>query len=245
MAVFTHFVFFCTFLASGFVVAFEVPSIKGPIYDEVGVISSNDEIFLDQVLRKNQEHLQLQVVVLQNLQGESIENVSYQIAKTLRLGQEKKGNGALFLIAVDDKKTRIEVGQGVEGELTDITTNRILRDIVRPYFKNREMSQGIKMGALAILQVSGAEVDTTVIKAATTKKQAFGSVEVIVLILFVLTAIIGNFLNPGRGLNSGRYRGGPGGFGGPFGGGSSGGGNGGGWSGGGGGFSGGGASGDW
>lgn len=207
-----------------------------------------DEAELEKLLRQIQNAglAQIQVLTVPSLQGETIEQASIQIVDKWKLGTEKGDNGVLILVAKDERKIRIEVGQGLEGVIPDITAKRIVSDLMVPFFRQGQFSQGIYAGTLAVIQA----VDPTVAdeKGQYTevvpdkKSQRFNLlINILVLVVMIFIAFIG------RGGRSRRLRGGGfyGGFGGGgFGGGGFGGG-GGGWSGGGGGFSGGGASGGW
>lgn len=218
---------------------FKVPRLTGPVMDEVGVIRPQDRNELEKVIRdyNRQGKAQLQILVIESLQGLEIEEASIKILDQWKLGTEKKDNGILFLIAPNERKLRIEVGQGLEGTLPDVIAKRIISDTVLPLFKARNLSAGVVVGTYQIIKYVDQEyADQHLADPAPESKRSIPG-GVILVILFLLLFI-------GRFLPASSFRGG--GFGGGgFGGGSFGGGGGGGWSGGGGGFSGGGASGSW
>ena len=87
---------------------------------------------------------QIAVVTVQSLEGLDIENYSIQLARQWGIGSSDKNNGVLLLIAVQDRKSRIEVGRGLEGALPDGKTGRIQDDYLLPYLRQNDYSSGIK-----------------------------------------------------------------------------------------------------
>lgn len=215
----------------------EVPVLSGPVVDEANLLSNSTKNSLESLLYryKSDTSNQVQILIIDSLEGDAIENFSIQVTDKWKLGDEKKDNGVLFLIAVKDRKMRIEVGQGLEGDLPDVLAGRII-EALKPYFKSGNFDEGIYLGTELI--VKSLKGDTTAIPAPARKQKRLSLIHLFLIILFMLWIMINKFFSflpiaGGRGYSS---RGG--GFGG-FGGG------GGGWSGGGGGFSGGGSSGSW
>jgi len=230
------------FFASFAHAEFKVPRLTGPVMDQVGVLEGQDRRELEQVIRdyNNQGKAQIQVLIIDSLQDLTIEEASIKITDEWKLGAEKKDNGILFLIAPNEKKLRIEVGQGLEGTLPDVIAKRIIADVVLPLFKARNLSAGVVVGTYQIIKYIDQEyADQHLAEPPPSpKKGKLPGWAVILILLFLL--FIGRF------MPSSAFRGGRGGGGGFYGGGGfGGGGGGGGWSGGGGGFSGGGASGSW
>lgn len=220
--------------------------MTGPVMDQAGMMRAQDEGQLEGLLRdaKAQGLAQIQVLTVQNLQGATIEQASIQIVDLWKLGTEKADNGVLILVSREDKKVRIEVGQGLEGVLPDILAKRIVSDVMIPLFRQGDFSQGILAGSLAVIQTidpkqrNEGDQYTEIVPQ---KRSLFGKSSIFILfaLMVIFFNIIGGGGGRGRRLRGGFYGGGLGGLGG-FGGSG-----GGGWSGGGGGFSGGGASGGW
>ncbi len=217
--------------------------------DQVGLLSSIEKDNMQQNLIKfkSETGVQIQVFIPVTLNGEAIESVSIKIFDQWKLGSDKKDNGILFIIAPNDRKMRIEVGQGLEGSVPDAYAKRIIAEVVRPYFKQNQFGQGIWSGIAALQNyiINGDDGSLAAEKVIGRKIPS-----VYMLIFFgLLFFVFMPFLNRMNGSNfRGRSGGwGGGGFGGGYGGGgsSSGWGGGAGWSGGGGSSSGGGASGDW
>lgn len=222
---------------------FQVPRLTGPIIDEVGYLTRDDRQALMQLLYdfNRRGKAQVQVVIIPSLQGEAIESASIKITDAWKLGDAKKDNGVLFLVSAEDRKMRIEVGQGLEGAIPDAIAKRIISDQVIPLFRSKRFSDGIVLGTHEILRYADKEFADENIA----PEESGGKIPVgVIVLLLIIISILGRF----GGGGGRRFRGGGWGGGGYYGGGGwsgGGGSSGGGWSGGGGGFSGGGASGSW
>ena len=133
-------------------VAFDIPPLTGPVIDEVGLLNDNTKRQLSISLQslKQQQNVQLQVYVTKSLQGEEIESAAIKLFDKWKLGDEKTDKGLLFLIAPNEKRIRIEVGQGLEGDIPDVIAKRIIADVVRPYFQRKEFNLGVIQGVAAI-----------------------------------------------------------------------------------------------
>jgi uncharacterized protein len=208
---------------------------------------------LEQQLIESERRSSNQVVVaiFRSLEGESLEDFSIRLAESWRIGRKGLDNGVIFLIFLDDRQMRIEVGYGLEATLTDAVASSILRDVVAPRFREGRIADGIGAGVDAIQQ---AIAGTYRAPASGTGGPPRGPVDYVslIMLLFVLAGV-GMAVIPPLLFYRGTSRGGgwtgrSSGWGGPIGGGWGGGrssGGGGGFSGGGGGFGGGGASGRW
>ncbi len=226
---------------SGDARALEVPRPEGYVNDHAGLLSEREKAGLEALLRRFEAETTAQVVLLiiPSLEGDSLEDFSMRVAESWKVGQKGRDNGVIFLVAVGDRKARIEVGYGLEGALTDAQSGRILRNLVFPAFKRGDYYGGIQAGLVGILQQIRGEftAEPTRRTAVDRRSRARASGLLIPLILFLLLfSRAGRFFLLGGllgGMWGGRGRGGMGGGG--FGG----------FSGGGGGFGGGGASGSW
>ncbi len=131
----------------------EVPPLTGRVIDRAHLLSPSDISALNTLLASHETQTSNQVVVftLPSLEGQPLEEFSHRVATTWALGQKGTDNGVLFLIAVKEKKLRIEVGYGLEGTLTDAKSSRIIRHDVVPHFRTGDFSGGIVSGTKAIL----------------------------------------------------------------------------------------------
>lgn len=219
------------------------PALSGRVVDEANLMSRKQAHQLTQQLAafEKRSGIQLVVVSIDTLAGDTIEEYGYQLGRHWGIGQKGKDNGVLLLIAQDERKVRIEVGYGLEGALPDAIAANIIQTRILPAFKRGDMVAGVVAGSQAIMQALAGEykpVDNA-------SKEKLGGPW-----LFILMVIVMIVLHNLRGGGSGGGRGGrrraaylAGGFGAGRSGGGFGGG--GGFSGGGGSFGGGGASGGW
>ena len=91
-------------------------------------------------------HNQIVVVTLESLQGLPIEDYGYQLGRHWGIGQKGKDNGALLIVAPEEREVRIEVGYGPEGELTDAQSRTIIETRILPRFRRGDFAAGIKAG---------------------------------------------------------------------------------------------------
>lgn len=140
-------------MAGGAMGAKEVPFLSGRVVDEAQLLPPDQAQAIEEKLRRFEEQTGDQVAVLtvDSLDGEALEDYSLRVAETWGLGQKEKDNGVLLLIARDDRKLRIEVGYGLEGQLTDLQSGRIIRNVIVPRFKAGDYPGGIDAGVDAIL----------------------------------------------------------------------------------------------
>lgn len=135
------------------VAALEVPSLTARVNDHAAMLSPATRQQLESVLAEleKSDSTQLAVLTIPSLEGENLEDVSLKVVEKWKLGQKNRDNGALLLIAKNDRKLRIEVGYGLEGVLTDLTSGRIIRDIITPQFRNGNFDQGVINGVSAMI----------------------------------------------------------------------------------------------
>lgn len=236
----------CAALAVRAEVAF--PALSGRVVDGANLLDAHTRTQLGQMLEAHEQASGEQVVVatVADLQGLAIEDYGYQLGRHWGIGQKGKDNGALLIVAPNERKVRIEVGYGLEERLTDAQSSVIINRIILPAFKRGEFSQGIVQGAAAMLQVLGGNPLAQASRASAAEGEGEPP-SLWAIGLFILLVVVVLYL---QGLGGGGRRGGPGGgfgggFGGLGGGGFGGGRGGGGFGGGGGSFGGGGSSGSW
>jgi uncharacterized protein len=218
------------------------------VNDYAGALSPAERERLEDMLRQHERSSSNQVVVaiFRSLQGESLEDYSIRLAQRWRVGQKGLDNGVVFVVFLDDRKMRIEVGYGLEANLTDAVSSSILRDVVAPRFREGRLADGIAAGLDAIDRaIAGAYRAPAPVR----RQEPAVDAVMVLLFLFIVGAmawVIVPTLLFSRATRRHGWTGGASGWGGPyFGGGGGGGGGGGDFSGGGGGFGGGGSSGGW
>ncbi len=136
-----------------FIQAKDVPTLTGRVVDETWTLDSGFVSALERQLKEheNQTSNQIVVLVIPSLEGEVLEDYSMKVVENWKLGQKKKDNGVLLLIALNDRKLRIEVGYGLEGSLTDVLCHHIIEKEIKPYFKKGDIQSGIQNGINAII----------------------------------------------------------------------------------------------
>ncbi|MDO8526540.1 MAG: TPM domain-containing protein [Deltaproteobacteria bacterium] len=177
---------------------------------------------------KLETSIELAIVTVPSLDGNSIDDYAARLFENWKIGKKGADNGLLFLVAPVERKARIEVGYGLEGELNDAKAARLLRDYFVPNARAGDMDKGVEETVGAITQLFSAEG-----KAATPKKPSrrFSIFDLLILVAILYFAIrhpflFLMFLGSGHSRSSGGFGGGGGGGFGGFGGGSSGGGGG-------------------
>lgn len=125
-----------------------VPQLTGRVVDQTGTLSSGDVAQLTQTLAdlERRKGSQIVVLIVPTTDGEAIEQFSLRVAEAWKIGRKKVDDGALLVIAKNDRKLRIEVGYGLEGVLTDVTTKRIIDEVITPKFKSGDFAGGISAG---------------------------------------------------------------------------------------------------
>lgn len=138
------------------VFALDVPDMEGPVNDRAGVMSESERTELISYLSdvNAQTGVQIAVLTVKSLEGEAIESYSMKVAEKWKLGQADKNNGALLVVAIDDRALRIEVGYGLEPVLTDAKSGLIIRNKIVPWFKSGNYGEGIIDGAKTIAAVA-------------------------------------------------------------------------------------------
>ncbi|MBL8017308.1 MAG: TPM domain-containing protein, partial [Ignavibacteria bacterium] len=129
------------------------------VTDKTGTLTSSQIKDLETKLAAFEKETSNQIVVWMepSLDGNSVEDRSYEIAEKNGIGQKGKNNGVLLYIAKNDRKLRIEVGYGLEGSLTDALSSQIIRNEITPQFKKGNFYAGINAGVDAIMKATKGE----------------------------------------------------------------------------------------
>lgn len=135
--------------------ALKFPALTGRVVDEAGVLTPAARARIEAKEKELEEKsgIQLVVATVPSLQDTDIETFGYQLGRFWRLGEAKKNNGVLFLVAPNQRKVRIDVGYGLEGTLTDALSKVIIATAVAPKFKAGDFDAGIERGVDAIIDV--------------------------------------------------------------------------------------------
>ena len=231
------------------------PPLAGRVTDAANILPAATVATLDAQLANLEKTTTTQLVVatVPDLQGLEIEEYGYQLGRSWGIGQKGTNNGALLIVAPNERKVRIEVGYGLEGVLTDAMTSQIIRHDIIPHFKAGDMAGGVQAGTERLVKLlalpPGEQAQAAQAAAAeqVQQRKGGGGFGTFVWILIIVLWLVFSVFRRRRGFGAGPFimwgGGGGGGWGGGGGGGFGGGG--GGFGGGGGGFGGGGSSGSW
>jgi uncharacterized protein len=136
-----------------------VPPLTGRVVDRTGTLSASDIVSLDQKLKafEDRKGSQIAVLIVPTTAPEDIAQYALRVVEQWKLGRKNIDDGALLIVAKGDRRTRIEVGYGLEGALNDATVRRIVDEIISPKFRTGDFAGGISDGIDRILNVVDGE----------------------------------------------------------------------------------------
>ncbi|WP_245763352.1 TPM domain-containing protein [Paraburkholderia diazotrophica] len=136
-----------------------IPSLTARVTDETDTLTSDQRSALEQTLKdfEARKGTQISVLIVPTTQPETIEQYSMRVVEQWKLGRQKVDDGALLIVAKNDRSLRIEVGYGLEGPLNDATSSRIIREVIVPRFKQGDFYGGIAAGVDSIIRVVNGE----------------------------------------------------------------------------------------
>ena len=146
-------------LFTGMAWGLEPPSLTGRVVDRAGVIESFKKEQIERLLEEHEEATsnQIAVLVVPGLEGDVLEDFSIRTVESWKLGTEKGDNGVLLLVAMAERKMRIEVGYGLEGAIPDAMAKRIIDDVLKPEFKAGRFGGGIESAVINLIQLANGE----------------------------------------------------------------------------------------
>lgn len=154
----------------------KAPTLETPIVDQTGTLSTEQIAQLSaQILQsRNEKAFQIGILMIPTLgQNEYLEGYGIKVARAWGIGDKDTDNGALILVVKEDKVMRIEVGRGLEGDLTDVRANRIIRDVMRPKFRQDDYYGGLS-GAVNSIQLALSQKADSSINASSTTSDSSG-----------------------------------------------------------------------
>lgn len=143
-------------LSAGVAFAYTSPGKPvGHVNDYTGTLNEETKTRLEAFLYdlKNAGKGEVAIVVIPTLGGDAIEDYANTLGREWGIGNKESNNGVLFVVAKDDRELRIEVGYGLEGDLTDLKSHRIIDEVVVPRFKEGDYNKGIEDGVREIVGV--------------------------------------------------------------------------------------------
>jgi uncharacterized protein len=132
-----------------------VPPLRSPVTDLTGTLTPEQVQQLEARLRafEQAKGSQVAVLIVPTTQPEDIEGYAIRVAEAWKLGRKGVDDGAILIVAKDDRRLRIEVGYGLEGPLPDATANRIIDEDIVPHLRNGDFHGGIVAGVDRLLRV--------------------------------------------------------------------------------------------
>lgn len=172
-----------------------VPPLKSPVTDLTGTLSAADATALEQKLLafEQRKGSQIFVLILPTTRPETIEQYAIRVADTWKPGRKGADDGALLVVAKDDRTLRIDTRYGLEGVLNDAISKRIIEDIILPRFKAGDFAGGINAGVDWMIKL----VDGESLPASQPKRPTpgnAGNLEALFVIGFILVIVVGGIL---------------------------------------------------
>jgi uncharacterized protein len=176
----------------------EVPPLKGYVNDYANMMSRETRALLEKELKDFELSDSTQVVILtvESIEGDVLESFSIRVAETWKIGQKGKDNGVILLAVKKERKTRIEVGRGLEGKLTDLTAGRIVQLVINPQFKRGDFNAGFTSGIRAVIDATRGEFKADKVKRAPSTRGIVSSFMPLIVFGAVCLLVLGRISRP-------------------------------------------------
>ena len=169
------------------------------VVDKAGVLSAEQVQILERqlVALDDSTSNQICIVTVPTLEGGSIDDYAVNLFRSWGIGNKKTNNGVLLLVAVNDRKVRIEVGYGLEGAIPDVTAKSIINNDLGPNFKQGNYYRGFVEAIESLSKAAAGEYKTP--KAQKQKGTSGGEILIFIVIVVVILMIVGGGRGGGRG----------------------------------------------
>lgn len=169
-----------------------VPPLAARVTDLTGTLSPSQRGALEQELRafETRKGSQIAVLIVPTTQPEVIEQYALRVAEAWKLGRKGVDDGVLLLIAKDDRALRIEVGYGLEGAIPDAVANRVIDEIIVPFFKQGDFYGGIQAGISRLIRL----VDGEPLPPPQARDRSWSGIADLLPVAFIAVMIGGGFL---------------------------------------------------
>jgi len=173
-----------------------IPALRARVTDETATLSATDRQALEAKLADWEQRSgnQLVVLLVPSTKPEPIEAYSIRVAEAWKIGRKGQDNGALFVVAKEDRKMRIEVGYGLEGVLTDAASRRIIAEDVAPLFRQNRFAAGINAGVDRIIAVVGSGEPPQPSRTTGARRDTGFDFQTLLVLLLVGVPILGTIL---------------------------------------------------
>lgn len=164
----------------------------GFVNDFAGVLNEEQKTNLENKLTNFEKETtnEISVVIIPNLGGDTVENYAEKLFKDWGIGKEKEDNGALLLIAIEDREMRIEVGYGLEPSLTDLLSSRIIREVLTPAFQQSDFYGGIDSSTNKMVEIAKGNIPKELQGEAPKEKTDWGEFFPFLILIFIWTSSI-------------------------------------------------------
>ena len=173
-----------------------VPLLTARVMDLTGTLASERKAALEAKLAafERSKGAQIAVLIVPTVQPEGIEQYALRVVESWKLGRQGVDDGALLLVAKDDRKLRIEVGYGLEGALNDAVAKRIISEVISPRFRQGDFAGGIDAGVDAMIQVIRGEALPAPHPEGGRRTEFGDRFETVLFIGFILVFVVGGVL---------------------------------------------------
>ena len=166
----------------------DVPGYSSYVNDYAVVITEKDKASMESVAKEVEEKTGAQIAVLtvkSMAPYTSIDDFSMAVAEKWKVGEKGKDTGIIIVLAMEERKVRIEVGYGLEGIFNDAKAGRILDNTIIPYFRGGDFSAGLRRGVFKIADTIGTEMDVELDERAKMQDNTFTE-RLCMLIFFII-----------------------------------------------------------
>ena len=173
-----------------------VPPLTGRVVDLTGTLDGSQKATLEQTLAafEARKGTQIAVLLVPTTAPETIEQFSLRVAEQWKLGRKKVDDGAILVVAKNDRTLRIEVGYGIEGALSDVTSHRIISEVITPAFRQGDFYGGIRAGVERMIGVVDGEPLPAPPKRSSWQDGSGGGIGSMIPIAFMLALVVGGVL---------------------------------------------------
>lgn len=170
-----------------------IPPLSARVTDTTATLTAEQKATLEQTLQdfEAKKGSQISVLMLPTTAPETIEQYSLRVVEQWKLGREKVDDGALLIVAKNDRAMRIEVGYGLEGVLNDAVSKRIISEVITPKFKQGDFFGGIRDGLDGMMRVVDGEPLPEPVRASGDNAYGMGAY---VPVIFILALVVGSIL---------------------------------------------------
>lgn len=173
-----------------------VPSLQQRVTDLTGTLSDSERALLDQDLAaiERAKGAQIAILMVGTTQPETIEAYGIRVADTWKIGRHEVDDGAIILVAKDDRRMRIEVGYGLEGVIPDAIAKRIVAESMAPHFRQGDYAGGLRMAVAALGGILAGEPLPPPRSQSSESENSGGDGIVLIFLVVALAGVLRRFL---------------------------------------------------